>query len=230
MHLEERAIVAPSAQVMLVALLVTLARGEAPEAPPAESAIATRESLLSRLAQLSLTDLHRLAEKGALKLIVCYDGDQFAWSLQASARKHTEQALLEYFLRHGAPRTLLRDLFRISRARIEAMRRSLRLAPTQGRPKLPRPREREAIFQAWTELASTGADKRSCYHALHRTFPRCSIAALDAVLREVAPAGADAPPRSGNRPAAEPVSTTQGDRKGIAARLGRTVLHRRAPK
>jgi hypothetical protein len=104
MRLQERAIVAPSARLMLVALLVTLAEEEARgDAAPA-SGIVAGASLLKRLAQLSLAEVHRLAGAGTLELIVRYDGDQVAWSLQAATRKYTEQALLEYFLRHGAPR------------------------------------------------------------------------------------------------------------------------------
>ena len=166
-------------------------RGTAHEA----SGIARGDALLKRLAQLSLAEIHHLAEKAALKLVVSYEGDQLAWSLQAATRKHSEQALLEYFMRHGAPRALLRELFTVSRARIDAVRRTLRLAPTQGRPKLPPAREREAIVAAWAHLASTIADRRARYHALHRAFPRHSIAALDAVLREVAPERPNAPSR-----------------------------------
>ena len=137
MPLEAHAIVAPADQLMLVALLVTLARDNAIAFPAAAPGRASEESLLKRLAQLSLTEIHRLAETGALKLVVHYDSDQVAWSLQAAARKHAEQALLQYFVRHGAPRALLRELFKVSRERIEAVRQDLRLVPMHGRPKLP---------------------------------------------------------------------------------------------
>ncbi len=230
MQLEEHAITAPSAQLMLVALLVTLAQAEPPEGAAAESGIKTGASLLERLARLSLAEIHRLAEKGALKLVVYYDGDQVTWSLQASARRHAEQALLEYFVRHGARRTLLRELFTVSRAQIDTVRRGLRLAPVRGRPKLPGAREREAVVAAWSQLASTITDRRSRYHALHRTFPRYSIGALDAVLREVSPGRSDTPPSSGNRSGDKPVSAPHGRSTRAPAPPGRTVVNRRAPK
>jgi hypothetical protein len=224
MRLQERAIVAPSARLMLVALLVTLAEEEARgDAAPA-SGILMGASLLKRLAQLSLAEVHRLAETGGLELVVRYDGDQVAWSLQAATRKHTEQALLEDLVRHGAPRALLRELFRISRARIDAVRRSLRLPSTEGRPKLPRRREREAIVAAWSELARTVPDRRVRYRELHGAFPRYSIAALDAVVREASPEN----PEKG--PVGKPVSAPRD--RGVRADdpPRRTVVHRRDPK
>jgi hypothetical protein len=230
MHLEERAIIAPSAQLMLVALLVTLARGEARDEPSSTSGIAGGDALLRRLAQLSLAEIHHLAEKGALKLVVSYEGDQLAWSLQAAARKRTEQALLEYFMRHGAPRALLRELFTLSRTRIDAVRRALDLTPAQGRPKLPPAREREAVVAAWAGLASTVADRRARYHALHRAFPRHSIAALDAVLREVALGRPDADASEEKRQASSPVSAPHESRKRSATPSGRPVVHRRGPR
>lgn len=177
---------APAAKVMLVAMLVTLARGESKEEPAADPGGPMGEPLLRRLAALSLAELERLAETGALRVVVSCGREELSWSLQASARRHAEQALLEYFVRHGAPRTLLRALFTVSRARVDAVRKSLRVAPAPGRPKLPRPREREAIVAAWAKLEGSG-NRRARYHTLHRMFPRYSIATLDLVLREVSP-------------------------------------------
>ena len=230
MPLEAHAIVAPADQLMLVALLVTLARDNAIAFPTVAPGRAPEESLLKRLAQLSLTEIHRLAERGALKLVVHYDGDQVAWSLQAAARKHAEQALLQYFVRHGAPRALLRELFRVSRERIQAVREDLRLVPVHGRPKLPQVREREAIVTAWSQLASTDADARARYHALHRRFPRYSIAALDAVLREVSPERTVTPVPPGKLPTTPPVSAPTDQRRQAPASAKRTVVHRRAPR
>jgi Protein of unknown function (DUF2857) len=184
------------------------------------------EPLLRRLAALSLAELERLAETGALRVVVSCGREELAWSLQASSRKHAEQALLEYFVRHGAPRTLLRALFTVSRARVDAVRKSLRIVPAAGRPKLPRPREREAIVAAWVELEGSD-DRRARYYALHRTFPRYSIATLDLVLREVSPERALTPRRAGNRPSARPVSAPATRLSDVPAPLRRTVAHRR---
>jgi len=229
MRLHERAVVSPGAKQMLVALLVTLAqegaRGDAPA-----SGIVAGEALLERLAALSLAELRRLADDGALELVVRYDGDRVAWSLQAAARRHAEHAMLEYFVRHGASRSLLRKLFRISRAHIDSVRKALRLPPTQGRPKLPHGREREAIVAQWSALSETASDARSCYRELHRAFPRYSIAALDAVLRESAvddPGAADSPR---NRSAGKPVSPTRTRAARAGDSPGSTVVRRRGPR
>lgn len=229
MRLQERAVVSPSAKQLLVALLVTLAQEEARGDAPA-SGIVAGDSLLERLAELSLAELRRLAEDGALELVVRYDGDHVAWSLQAAARRHAEHALLEYFVRHGASRSLLRELFRISRSHIDAVRKALRLAPTQGRPKLPHGREREAIAVRWSALSATAPDARTRYGELHRAFPRYSIAALDAVLRESAvpePGDAD-PPR--NWSTAKPVSPSRARGARAGDPPGRTVVRRRGPR
>lgn len=229
MRLQERAVVSSGAKQVLVALLVTLAQEEAHGDAPA-SGIAVGVPLLRRLAELSLAELRRLAEDGALEVVVRYDGDQVAWSLQAAARQRAEHALLEYFLRHGAPRALLRELFRISRARIDKVRAALRLPLTQGRPKLPHWREREAIVAAWHGLIETAPERRFRYQELHRAFPRYSIAALDAVLRESAPEDPNVPSPSRNRPADKPVSarTARGVRTGNPSM--RTVVRRRDPR
>ena len=226
---EERAIVTPAARVMLVAMLFSLARGEPTDERAADAEGPADERLFRRLAALSLAELERLAETGALRVVVSCGKDELSWSLQASARRRAEQALLEYFVRHGAPRTLLRALFTVSRVRIEALRKSLRVVPAAGRPKLPRPREREAIVVAWEELAAS-ADRRARYHALHRAFPRYSIATLDLVLREVSPERALTPLRAGNRPPAEPVSAPANRRSEVPAPSRRSVVLRRVPR
>src|SRR5262245_10004349 len=175
MQHEQCAIVAPAAKVMLVAMLIALARSGQDDEPVSQAGRPPNEPLLGRLARLTLSELEHLAETGALRILVSCASDEIAWSLQASARRQAEQALLEYLIRHGAPRTLLRSLFSASRARIDAVRRRLRITPAPGRPKLPRPRDREAIVVAWAKL-EPDADRRSRYHALHRMFPRYSIA------------------------------------------------------
>jgi hypothetical protein len=229
MTLEERAVVAPGAQLMLVALLVTLARAEARDEDTGAPDGARGDAALRRLAQLSLAEIHDLAERGTFKVVVSYEGAQLAWSLRAAAHRRSEQALLEYFMRHGASRALLRELFTLSRARIGAMRRTLRLAPLQGRPNLPPVREREAVVAAWASFAGS-PDRRTRYHALHRAFPRYSIAALDAVLRESSPEASDAGPSAQNRPAARTVSAPPERMKRAPAPSRQALVHRRVPR
>lgn len=154
MEREERAIVAPAARVMLVAMLFSLARGEPTDERAADTEGPVDEPLFRRLAALSLAELERLAETGALRVIVSCGRDELSWSLRASVRRHAEQALLEYFVRHGAPRTLLRALFTVSRARIDAVRKSLRVGP---RPAARSCRARASAKRSWPPGESSRA-------------------------------------------------------------------------
>ena len=229
MQSEECAIVAPAAKLMLVAMLVALAHAESTDGPVPEVELSGSEPLLKRLAKLTLSELERLADTGALRIIVSCDRAEIAWSLQASARRRAEQSLLEYFIRHGAPRKLLRALFSVSRGQVEAIRKRLRITPVAGRPKLPRSREREAIVVAWAKLGAA-ADRRAGYHELHRMFPRYSIATLDQVLREALPEEAPTARASGNRLRSEPISPAVPPGEEAPDRAFRAVVHRRVPR
>jgi hypothetical protein len=95
----------------------------------------------------------------------------------------------------------MRRLFKVSKQRIEVLRRTLNLAPSQGRPKMPRGKTRDAIVETWQRIAATTADLRVRYRRLHESFPQYSIATLDAVIREMDPArtGAGTAPHSAHR-------------------------------
>lgn len=227
MRLAEWTIESPSAQLLLVALLVGVADapGGGLAATPANGHTSVR--LIERLKRLSLAELERAAANGSLELVVRLDADRVAWSAHAAARTRENEALLEYFVRHGAPRALLRELFGASRQRVAELRRARRLGATQGRPKLPSRKVREAIEATWTRLGSVTADPRSRYRELHRAFPQHALAALAAVVRETesrAPA-LDLPPGKGSP--RDPVSARSGPgNPRVASRRGELV-HRR---
>lgn len=206
MRLAEWSIESPSAQLLLVALLVGVADtpGGGLAAAPANRLASVR--LLQRLKGLPLAALERAAATGSLELVVRLDSDRVAWSVHAASRTREQEALLEYFVRHGASRTLLRELFGASRHRVAEIRRAQRARPTQGRPKLPSRKEREAIEATWLRLESATADLRSRYRELHRAFPSHGFAVLAAVVRETRPRAPDRdiPPGKGARQ--EPVS------------------------
>jgi hypothetical protein len=187
MRLEEHAVTSQASQLMLVALLVTLAgtdRGDR-EGPEGQSAAAG--SLAERLRRLSLAEIQSLAQAANLQIAVRFDADRLLWGVHTSERRREERMLLEYFVRHRAPRALLRRLFKVSKQRIEALRRTLNLAPSQGRPRMPRGSARDEIVEAWRRITASNADLRVGYRRLHESFPRYSIATLDAVIREVDP-------------------------------------------
>ena len=230
MRLEEWSIVSPSAQLLLVALLVGAAEAPAEGLAVSRAHRAAGARLLERLKRLSLVELKRAAAAGSLELIVRLDADRVAWSAQAAARGQEEQALLKYFVRHGATRTLLRELFGASRQRVAEVRQAQRIRSAQGRPKLPARKVREAIEAAWARLARATTDTRARFHELHREFPQYSFAALDAVVREsgsFAP-HLNAPP--GKRRRGEPVSNQRGRVSTRTTAPHASIVHRRDPE
>jgi hypothetical protein len=226
-RLAEWTIESPSAQLLLVALLVGVAdtSGGGLASAPANRLASAR--LIERLKRLPLAELERAAATGSLELVVRLDADRVAWSVHAAARTREKEALLEYFVRHGAPRALLRELFGASRQRVAKIRRAQRLRSTQGRPKLPSRKEREAIEATWMRLGSATADLRSRYRELHRAFPHHALAALAAVVRETESRALDLdlPPGKGSRD--DPVSARPGpDNLRVDSRRGE-IVHRR---
>lgn len=229
MRLEEWSIASPSAQLLLVTLLVGAeAPAEALAVSQAHHAAGAR--LIERLKRLSLAELERAAATGSLQLVVRLDADRVAWSAQAAARGQEEQALLKYFVRHGATRTLLRELFGVSRQRVAEIRRAQRLRSAQGRPKLPPRKVRDAIEAAWTRLARAFKDTRSRLHELHREFPQYSFAALDAVVRESASLAPDLSTLPGKRRRGDPVSPELERASTRAATPRVPIVHRRDPE
>jgi len=198
MPLEEHPVTSQTSHLMLVALLVTLAGTERGERGTPEGQGAAAGPLSERLRQLSLAEIQSLALAAHLEIAVRFDADRLLWGVHTYERRREERMLLEYFIRHRAPRALMRRLFKVSKQRIEGLRRTLNLAPSQGRPKMPRGKTRDAIVETWQSIAATTADLRVRYRRLHESFPQYSIATLDAVIREMDPArtGAGTAPHS----------------------------------
>ena len=230
MRFEEWPIASRNAQLLLVALLVSAAEApiEGPAVSRAQRSAGAR--MLERLKQLSLVELERAAATASLELIVRLDADRVAWSAHAAARGQEEQALLKYFVRHGATRSLLRELFGVSRQRVTEIRRAQRLRSAQGRPKLPPRKVRDAIEAAWTRLARAFKDTRSRLYELHREFPQYSFATLDAVVRESASLAPDLSTPPGKRRRGEPVSPELERASTRAATPRVPIVHRRDPE
>jgi hypothetical protein len=187
MPLEEHPVTSQTSQLMLVALLVTLAGTERGERGAPDGQGSAAGPLSERLRQLSLAEIQSLALAANLEIAVRFDADRLLWGVHTYERRREERMLLEYFIRHRAPRALMRRLFKVSKQRIEALRRTLNLAPSQGRPRMPRGKTRDTIVETWRRAAATSADLRVRYRRLHESFPQYSIATLDAVIREVDP-------------------------------------------
>ena len=206
MQREERAIVTPAAKVLLVALLVTVARSESRDEPAAdfesESGNALSEPSRSAFSGGARSPCRDRCPQG--RGVLCGRPAQLeppglgAQAMRSRRCSSTSSGTGRHvrWCASSSPSPV---------ARIDAVRKSLRIASVQGRPKLPPLREREAIVAAWIRLEGT-EDRRARYHALHRNFPGYSIAALDSVLQELSPERSATPRPAGNRPAAAPVS------------------------
>ncbi|HEU0202283.1 MAG TPA: STY4526/YPO1902 family pathogenicity island replication protein [Burkholderiaceae bacterium] len=140
--------------------------------------------LMDRLYSLTACDLMRVANMPLCRIGVHIDWTSFARALDVhQAAKHASE-ILEYFIRHGASRRLLRRLFSLSDAEYRSRAMALGLDPCRrGRVPMPAESERDAIGLAWHALTRQhAADPRRCYYELHRRFSACSIAALEQVL------------------------------------------------
>jgi hypothetical protein len=118
-------------------------------------------------------------------------------------RLREDQKLFEYFVRNGASRQTLCDLWKRTHEEVASMRRAL-LGGNASAGRTPLPRDhavREAIHLAWDEITKTdpAGSKRQRLHALHQRFLDLSIDTLVATLDEF-----DQPDRPRVRRAASP--------------------------
>jgi hypothetical protein len=224
MALGDHAITAPADQLMLVALAVTLASD--PTTPRATA----RPRAFARLGELSLDDLRRAAAEGALSVVIRYRGEALYWSATRALRQREAREQLLYCLRHGAPEALVRRLFKVSRERLQALRREHDLPSAAGRPRLPPPKLHAAIHARWHALDGTDMLPRARYVALHRAFPQYSLAALAALVRDAGDPRVRPPAQAANAALPRAHSSASPAPGAAGSDTSRTVLHRRGPR
>lgn len=99
-----------------------------------------------------------------------------------------DQALCEYFIRHGASRTMVAELWKMPLAEVTEMRRVLlNEGGSVGRPQLPRDHGvRQRIHEAWSEIGKSHphASRRRHIFLLHQCFASMSIESLYSVVTE----------------------------------------------
>jgi hypothetical protein len=138
---------------------------------------------LERLRRAPLEDAARVAARTDLRIAVSIDGESLEQGLNRIERQHADDALKEYFARHGATPALMHRLFKLDRPALERLRKATG-TPWRGRPRMPRPEERDAIHARWQQISSEEADPRLRYLKLHEAFPHWAIRVLEAVLKE----------------------------------------------
>lgn len=138
---------------------------------------------LDRLRRTPLEDAVFLAARDELHVLFEIDCDSLERTLNRIERQRADEAIKEYFIRHGATPTLIQRLFKLDRGTLERLRRLLG-AHARGRTPMPKPEERDAIHAKWREFQDGEQDLRTRYYRLHEAFPHHAIRVLEAVLKE----------------------------------------------
>ncbi|RMX08230.1 DUF2857 family protein [Corticibacter populi] len=130
-------------------------------------------------------DLSDIAPFLARSLLFAIDMDEVRTCLLRLDSMRRTQQQLEYFVKHGASRQMVNQLFSVSQSDVRAMQEML-IGPSRGpgRTSLPKTSERDEIHQDWhrISLAHTGL-REQLYH-LHMEHPDYTIEALWQTVNE----------------------------------------------
>ena len=130
-------------------------------------------------------DIQRIAKSVDMSFI--FDERSLANALGQLDRFRERDVLLEYFIRNGAPASMMRELFNISRAEVRNLRALIPLDSSLCGAMPSALKTRDAIHAHWHRLVHEdmpGAAYRDMLYALHQAWPGYSIAALYHVLVE----------------------------------------------
>lgn len=136
---------------------------------------------------MSVRDMREIAN--CMKnLSFCFEAKDLAGQLQRLGDKRQDREMCEYFVRNGAGRNMVAELWKLPLAEVTQMRRIL-LADcvTAGRPRLPKDLElRQRIHESWSaigRLHSSDSPRRKIFR-LHQLFPDLGIDSLCGVINE----------------------------------------------
>jgi hypothetical protein len=144
--------------------------------------------VLEELRQRKARDLVEISSR-LKSLRISFSADEFLNELKKVDLQRRDQEMYEYFVRHGASRTMLCDLWKKTSEEVTAMRRALLPDGSTGPGRRAMPKAhavREAIHNAWAEIDKAHADapqRQRLYH-LHQRFTAYSIDTLVTTLSE----------------------------------------------
>jgi len=166
---------------LLVGALLLRVMTQIDEAPNARAA---QCATIADLRDLSPLETWRLGgmRKSGLSLLV--DIRQLAENLRALRHINAEATLIAYFVRHGASRAMLHQLFHVSHDVLARQRRRLGVHVGHGRPALPDKSTRDAIHRSWAEICRDEPDARRRLVRLHQQFSTYKLVVLNAVIHE----------------------------------------------
>jgi len=148
-------------------------------------------ALLDEIRNSKVRDMREIAAK--VKTFRCvFSPRELAGELRKLQLVREDQELCEYFIRHGANRNIVADLWNMTFDDVAAMRRVLLPGggASAGRPQLPRDfAVREAIHQAWSEILKahpeeTRESRRRRVYLLHQRFSDLTIDTLHCTITE----------------------------------------------
>ena len=142
-----------------------------------------RPETLDRLRRTPLEDAALVAARAELQMGLFVDGDSLERSLNWVNRQRNDESIKEYFARHNATPTLMQRLFKLDRPTLDRLRKMFG-ANCRGRPRMPKPEERDAVHVQWRAICAKEPDPRLRYFNLHKAFPHHDIRVLEAVLKE----------------------------------------------
>jgi Protein of unknown function (DUF2857) len=155
--------------------------------------------LLDLLRRRSARDFIAVAQMDLFVPSAFFDNDILKGCLQRIDSRRRDDELREYFVSHGAPMSMLNEVFKLSRDEARRLRTLLVPQGTHiGSPKMPAVQERQPIHEAWAQLERTqgSTSLRERVYELHQRFPDFSIAALWATVNEFAERPAKSGPKA----------------------------------
>lgn len=130
-------------------------------------------------------DLSDIAPFLARSLFIEVDMDEVRKCLLRLDSMRRAQQQLEYFVKHGASRQMINQLFSISQSDVRAMQEML-LGSSRGpgRTLLPKAAERDEIHQDWHRISQVHTGLREQLYHLHLEHPGYTIEALWQTVNE----------------------------------------------
>ena len=142
--------------------------------------------IVDALRHLKARDLIEIAARMKGGFQCSFNAPDLGAEVSRLAAVRNDQALCEYFIRHGASRKLVADLWRLSLDEVTRLR-GLLSTDSVVDPQRPRDQHvREEIQNAWYEIQASQADLplRTRIYMLHQRFLNLSIDAVYSIATE----------------------------------------------
>lgn len=131
-------------------------------------------SFLDDLRHRQARDVGHAARQAICRVEVCIDPKQVKTCFDRIDQNRRDEQIKEHLVRHGASSTLLRILFKLSKATVNELRQTLGLEQDTlaGRPRMPEESVRDQIHGVWHQIqkSTPHASLREQFFQLHQQF------------------------------------------------------------